>query len=125
VSGEPVAFPETVATAIRIGNPASWAGAIAARNESGGAIGAVTDVEILDAYRLLAEQEGVFCEPASAASVAGLLRAADAGLVAPGETVVCTLTGHGLKDPERAISAVDMGIAVEPTAAAVAAELGV
>jgi threonine synthase len=125
VSGEPVAFPETVATAIRIGNPASWGGAIAARDESGGAIGAVTDVEILDAYRLLAEQEGVFCEPASAASVAGLLRAADAGLVARGETVVCTLTGHGLKDPERAISAVDMGIAVEPTAAAVAAELGV
>ena len=125
VSGEPVAFPETVATAIRIGNPASWGGAVAARDESGGAIGAVTDVEILDAYRLLAEQEGVFCEPASAASVAGLLRAADAGLVARGETVVCTLTGHGLKDPERAISAVDMDIAVEPTAAAVAAELGV
>ena len=124
VSGEPVAFPETVATAIRIGNPASWGGAIAARDESGGAIGAVTDMEILDAYHLLAEQEGVFCEPASAASVAGLLRAADAGLVAPGETVVCTLTGHGLKDPERAISAVDMGVAVEPTAAAVAAQLG-
>ena len=124
VSGEPVPFPETVATAIRIGNPASWAGAIAARDESGGAIGAVTDVEILDAYRLLAEREGVFCEPASAASVAGLLRAVDAGMVAQGETVVCTLTGHGLKDPERAISTVDLGISVEPTAAAVAAQLG-
>ena len=124
VSGEPVSFPETVATAIRIGNPASWQGAIAARDESGGAIGAVTDVEILDAYRLLAEREGVFCEPASAASVAGLLRGAEAGLVRTGETVVCTLTGHGLKDPERAISTVELGISVEPTAAAVAAQLG-
>jgi len=124
VSGEPVPFPETIATAIRIGNPASWAGAIAARDESGGAIGAVTDVEILDAYRLLSEREGVFCEPASAASVAGLLRSVDAGLVKAGETVVCTLTGHGLKDPERAISTVDLGISVEPTAAAVAAQLG-
>jgi threonine synthase len=124
VSGEPVPFPETVATAIRIGNPASWQGAIAARDESGGAIGAVTDVEILDAYRLLAEREGVFCEPASAASVAGLLRGVEAGLVRTGETVVCTLTGHGLKDPERAISTVELGISVEPTAAAVAAQLG-
>jgi threonine synthase len=124
VSGEPVPYPETIATAIRIGNPASWAGAIAARDESDGHIGAVTDGEILDAYRLLAEREGVFCEPASAASVAGLFRAVDAGLVRPGETVVCTLTGHGLKDPERAISTVDLGISVEPTAAAVAAQLG-
>ncbi|MEW6475422.1 MAG: threonine synthase [Actinomycetota bacterium] len=124
VSGEPVPYPETIATAIRIGNPASWTGAIAARDESGGAIEAVTDVEILDAYRLLAEREGVFCEPASAASVAGLLRAVDAGLVRRGETVVCTLTGHGLKDPERAISTVELGISVEPTAAAVAAQLG-
>jgi threonine synthase len=124
VSGEPVPFPETVATAIRIGNPASWAGAIAARDESGGAIRAVTDADILDAYRLLASAEGVFCEPASAASVAGLLQAAAAGLISPGETVVCTLTGHGLKDPERAISSVELRVAVEPTAAAVAAELG-
>src|SRR5437868_5133397 len=90
VSGEPVPFPETVATAIRIGNPASWDGAVAARDESGGAIRAVTDAEILDAYRLLASAEGVFCEPASAASVAGLLQAAAIGLVNPGETVVCT-----------------------------------
>ena len=124
VSGEPVPFPETIATAIRIGNPASWAGAVAARDESGGAIGAVTDGEILEAYKLLAEKEGVFCEPASAASVAGLLRAAEGGLVQRGETVVCTLTGHGLKDPERAISTVDLGISVEPTATAVAAQLG-
>ncbi|HLF40243.1 MAG TPA: threonine synthase [Acidimicrobiia bacterium] len=124
VSGEPVTFPETIATAIRIGNPASWAGAIAARDESGGTIGAVTDEEILAAYRLLASQEGVFVEPASAASVAGLLRAVDAGLIEPGETVVCTLTGHGLKDPERAISEVETGVAVDATATAVAAELG-
>jgi threonine synthase len=124
VSGEPVAHPETVATAIRIGNPASWAGAIAARDESGGHIGAVTDAEILDAYRTLAGAEGLFVEPASAASVAGLLLAVDQGFVQPGETVVCTLTGHGLKDPERAIAAVEIGAAVEPTATAVAAELG-
>jgi threonine synthase len=84
----------------------------------------VTDVEILDAYRMLAEREGIFCEPASAASVAGLLRAARDGLVSRDETVVCTLTGHGLKDPERAISTVELGISVEPTAAAVAAQLG-
>jgi threonine synthase len=124
VSGEPVPHPETVATAIRIGNPASWTGAIDARDESGGHIGAVTDAEILDAYRTLAGAEGLFVEPASAASVAGLLLAVDQGLVQPGETVVCTLTGHGLKDPERAIAAVEIGAAVEPTATAVAAELG-
>ncbi|MGH9048598.1 MAG: threonine synthase [Acidimicrobiia bacterium] len=124
VRGEPVPFPETIATAIRIGNPASWERALAARDESGGHIGAVTDAEILDAYRLLAAHEGCFVEPASAASVAGLLRAAAAGLVEPGETVVCTLTGHGLKDPQRAIAEVDVGAAVEPTPAAVAAELG-
>src|SRR5436189_199811 len=78
----------------------------------------------ITAYRLLAEREGVFCEPASAASVAGLLRAVDGGMIRAGETVVCTLTGHGLKDPERAISTVDLGISIEPTAAAVAAQLG-
>jgi threonine synthase len=124
VTGEPVVHPETIATAIRIGNPASWMGAIHARDESGGAIGAVTDEQILEAYRLLATLEGVFAEPASAASVAGLLRAVDEGLVERGETVVCTLTGHGLKDPERAISTVETGMAVEPTASAVAVELG-
>ena len=104
VHGEPVLHPETIATAIRIGNPASWDGAIAARDESGGAIGAVTDAEILDAYRLLARTEGVFVEPASAASVAGLLQGRAPGLVERGETVVCTVTGHGLKDPNRAIA---------------------
>jgi threonine synthase len=124
VHGEPVPHPETVATAIRIGNPASWSGAIYARDESGGAIGAVTDAEILDAYRALAAAEGLFVEPASAASVAGLLLAVEQGLIQQGETVVCTLTGHGLKDPERAIAAVEIGAAVEPTATAVATELG-
>jgi threonine synthase len=124
VSGEPVKFPETIATAIRIGNPASWRGAIEARDLSGGHIGSVTDAEILEAYRTLAGTEGCFVEPASAASVAGLIKAAAAGLIRPGETVVCTLTGHGLKDPERAISEVELGRGVEGTPEAVAAELG-
>jgi threonine synthase len=124
VHGEPVPHPETIATAIRIGNPANWEGAIAARDESGGHIGAVTDAEIIDAYRLLASAEGCFVEPASAAAVAGLLKAAGAGLVEPDETVVCTLTGHGLKDPERAMDEVEVGQAVEAAPDAVAAELG-
>jgi threonine synthase len=124
VLGEPVPYPETIATAIQIGNPASWERAIAARDESGGAIGSVTDDEILEAYRGLAALEGVFVEPASAAAVAGLLRAAEEGRVEPGETVVCTVTGHGLKDPERAVREVEVGNPVEATAAAVAAELG-
>jgi threonine synthase len=124
VHGEPVPFPETIATAIRIGNPASWQGAITARDESGGAIGSVTDAEILAAYRMLASLEGVFVEPASAASVAGLLKAAAAGLVAPGETVVCTVTGHGLKDPNRAIAEVETGAVVDARADLVLAELG-
>lgn len=123
VVGEPVPFPETIATAIRIGNPANWGGAIAARDESGGHIGAVTDAEIIDAYRLLASAEGCFVEPASAAAVAGLLKATGEGLIEADETVVCTLTGHGLKDPERAIDEVDVGAAVEASADAVAAEL--
>jgi threonine synthase len=111
VSGEPVAEPETVATAIRIGSPASWDGAIAARDESDGMIEAVTDAQILDAYDLLASREGVFCEPASAASVAGVLAFADR---LPEGTVVCTLTGHGLKDPEIAVFGEGPG---EPVAA--------
>ena len=124
VHGEPVPYPETIATAIRIGNPANWGGAIAARDESDGHIGAVTDAEILDAYRLLATAEGCFVEPASAAAVAGLLKAAAAGQVRADETVVCTLTGHGLKDPQRAMDEVEVGPAVDPTPDAVAAELG-
>jgi len=124
VIGEPVLHPETIATAIRIGNPASWKSALAARDESGGVISAVTDAEILGAYRLLATLEGVFVEPASAASVAGLLKAAESGLIGADETVVCTVTGHGLKDPTRAISEVEAGPAVDATIEAVVAELG-
>jgi threonine synthase len=100
VRGEPVEAPETVATAIRIGNPASWAGATAARDESGGLIEAVSDGEIMDAQREIARSEGIFCEPASAAGVAGVRRLAAEGRIGPGETVVCVLTGHGLKDPD-------------------------
>ncbi len=100
VLGSPVAHPETIATAIRIGNPASWTGALNAISESSGRIEAVTDEEILDAYRLVASTEGVFCEPASAASVAGVLKLGREGFFKPGDRVVCTLTGHGLKDPD-------------------------
>ena len=100
VIGEPVKDPETIATAIRIGNPASWQGAVAARDESGGRIDAVTDEEILSAYKLIAEREGIFCEPASAASLAGVRKLHKEGFFKDGDTVVCTLTGHGLKDPD-------------------------
>ncbi len=124
VRGEPVLHPETIATAIRIGNPASWEGAIAARDESGGSIGDVSDAEILAASRELAATEGVFVEPASAASVAGLRRARSEGMVAAGERVVCTVTGHGLKDPQRAIDEVQLGDSVAPSLDAVATELG-
>jgi threonine synthase len=101
VNGQPVKSPETIATAIRIGNPASWDKAVAAKSASQGSFNAVTDEEILDAYRLLASSEGIFCEPASAASVAGLLKVKDE--VPTGATVVCVLTGNGLKDPDTAI----------------------
>ena len=124
VHGEPVPHPETIATAIRIGNPASWDGAITARDESGGAIESVTDAQILEAYRALASLEGVFVEPASAASVAGLLQASKTGLIAPGETVVCTVTGHGLKDPNRAIAEIDARPAVDAAVDVVLEELG-
>jgi threonine synthase len=100
VRGEPVAEPETVATAIRIGNPASWDGAVAARDESGGLIEAVSDDEILDTQRRIVELEGIFCEPASAAGVAGVRRLAREGRIGSQEVVVCVLTGHGLKDPD-------------------------
>jgi threonine synthase len=102
VLGAPVERPETVATAIRIGNPASWAGAVAAREESGGRIDSVTDDEILAAYRDLAATEGVFCEPSSAASVAGVTKLAQAGELDRDALVVCVLTGNGLKDPDTA-----------------------
>ncbi len=104
VSGIPVPHPETVATAIRIGNPASWHGAIAARDESNGLIDCVTDEEILGAYRLLPRLEGIFVEPACAAPIAGLRKLAAQGFFTEPATVVITLTGHGLKDPDTAIS---------------------
>ncbi len=121
VLGEVVEAPETIATAIRIGNPASWNGAVAARDESGGRIDAVTDEQILDAYRFLAAREGVFCEPASAASVAGILAHA---AELPDGPVVCTLTGHGLKDPETATAAAALPEPVPPRLDAVVELLG-
>jgi threonine synthase len=101
VSGQAIPYPETLATAIRIGNPASWEKAIAVKDSSRGAFNAVTDTEIVAAYRLLASQEGIFCEPASAASVAGMLKVKDQ--IPTGATVVCVLTGNGLKDPDTAL----------------------
>lgn len=106
VKGEPIRDPETVATAIRIGNPASWDGAVNAAKESGGQINFVTDDEILHAYRSIAAKEGVFAEPASAASLAGVMKLKREGYFKGGESVVCVLTGHGLKDPNIAIKSV-------------------
>jgi threonine synthase len=113
VLGHPIDDPHTVATAIKIGNPASWNSAIAARDQSGGLIDMVTDAEILAAYRLIAAQ-GVFAEPASAASVAGLIKFGATGGIKPGSVVVCTLTGHGLKDPDTAMKNLSNTIVVEP-----------
>jgi len=124
VHGRPVDRPETVATAIRIGAPASWEKAIAARDESGGRIEAVTDDEILTAYRDLARLEGIFCEPASAASVAGVRKMAASGTLDPDATVVAVLTGHGLKDPHTAEREVPAVIEAAPTLGAVAVALG-
>ncbi len=124
VRGAPVSNPATIATAIRIGNPASWEQAEQARDDSGGAIDEVTDREILQAYRLLAQREGVFVEPASAASVAGLLKFHAAGRLDPGQTVVCTVTGHGLKDPDWAIAGAPKPLAVEVDAYQAALRLG-
>ena len=113
VKGRPVRNPETIATAIRIGNPASWKQAEAARDESGGLIDKVTDAQILDAYKQLAAKDGVFCEPASAASVAGLVKLAKAGFFRRPARMVCVLTGHGLKDPDRAIGSVKKPVEVK------------
>ncbi len=114
VLGHPVDNPQTVASAIRIGNPASWQGALKARDESGGVIETVTDEEILESYRLLASREGIFCEPASAASLAGAIRMKKEGVLSDGDTIVCTLTGHGLKDPDTAIRTSPKPLQVEP-----------
>lgn len=107
VHGRPVANPQTIASAIQIGNPASWSSAIAARDESEGAIGMVSDEQILEAYKLLARKEGIFCEPASAASFAGAIKSARAGMDLSSSTIVCIITGHGLKDPSVALGLAD------------------
>ena len=124
VTGRRVDHPETVATAIRIGDPASGTTALAARDESGGVIEAVTDDEILAAYRDLARLEGIFCEPSSAAGVAGVRRAAIAGRIDPEAVIVCVLTGHGLKDPKTAEAQAGGWIEAEATVGSVAVALG-
>jgi threonine synthase len=124
VLGRPVEKPETIATAIRIGNPASWEGAILAKEESGGLIEAVTDEEILEAYRYLAREEGIFVEPASAASLAGVWRLLREGRLEEGTRVVLTLTGHGLKDPATAEKVAQLPPPVPATLEAVARASG-
>ena len=122
VRGEPVANPQTIASAIRIGNPASWRGALDARDGSDGVIDMVSDDEILESYRLLASHEGIFCEPASAASFAGLIKMHRQGLDFSDKRVVCIFTGSGLKDPDLAVSSVSpQTTVVEPTLEAVEA----
>lgn len=125
VLNRPVEKPQTIATAIRIGNPASWKQAVAARDESGGLIDSVTDDEISWAYRFIAEREGVFVEPASAAAVAGVKKLAARNYFKPGSTIVVTLTGSGLKDPDFALSFKDELLTVEPTLAAVKKTVGI
>lgn len=123
VLGHPVEHPKTVATAIRIGNPASWQGAVAARDESGGVIAAIDDEGILAAYRLLAAAEGIFAEPASAISVAGAQSLAAAGCFRAGDLLVLTLTGHGLKDPDTAIASSEKPLTIPPELERLAAVL--
>ncbi len=124
VSGAPVREPETIATAIRIGSPASWSAAVEAQQQSNGRFLAATDDEILAAYHLVARSEGVFVEPASAAGIAGLLKAVEDGWVARGATVVCTVTGNGLKDPDTALKDMPSVTAVPVDPVAVVAKLG-
>jgi threonine synthase len=124
VAGRVVEKPTTIATAIRIGNPASWEFALAARDESEGVIEAVSDRQILSAYKLLATREGVFVEPSSAASVAGLLQARAEGVFDAGLRVVCTVTGHGLKDPDWAITGAAKPVKIQPDVDAAANQLG-
>ncbi|MFQ6672212.1 MAG: pyridoxal-phosphate dependent enzyme, partial [Candidatus Tectimicrobiota bacterium] len=102
VKGRVIESPETIATAIRIGNPASWTEAVQAVEDSGGLIDMVSDEEIIESYRLIASRDGIFCEPASAAALAGIIKYAAKGYFRDGDVVVCTLTGHGLKDPDLA-----------------------
>jgi threonine synthase len=124
VRGYIIKDPQTIATAIKIGNPASWKRAEAARDESGGLIDTVTDDEIVEAYRMLARLEGIFVEPASAASVAGVIKLSKAGYFRAGDCVVCILTGHGLKDPDRAIATAEKPESVPATEEAVVELLG-
>jgi len=119
VLGHPVEKPETIASAIRIGNPASWQGALDAKNESGGLIDAVSDEEIIEAYRLIASKEGIFCEPASAASLAGVIKLAEEGYFKDGDMIVCTLTGNGLKDPDCALRVSEKPLRVKADVSAV------
>lgn len=114
VRGKVSEHPETIATAIRIGNPASWKQAVAARDESGGVIDMVCDEEIVEAYRMMASQEGIFCEPASAASLAGVIKLHRKGFFKNGDVLVLTLTGHGLKDPDIAIRVSQKPISLPP-----------
>jgi len=124
VKGFPIKNPQTIATAIKIGNPYSWQPALQAARESNGFIDAVSDEEILEAYRLVASSEGVFCEPASAASIAGVIKAYRRGLFKGGETIVCTLTGNGLKDPDTVIKASDKPVEMPPDINEIAKYLG-
>ncbi len=124
VKGFPIKNPQTIATAIKIGNPYSWQPALQAAKESDGFIDAVSDEEILEAYRLVASTEGVFCEPASAASIAGVIKAYRKGVFKGGETIVCTLTGNGLKDPDTVIKASDKPIEMPPDLNEIARYLG-
>ncbi len=124
VEGRVIKDPQTIATAIKIGNPASWKFAEAARDESGGIIETVTDDEILEAYKMLAGMEGIFVEPASAASVAGVIKKNKEGYFQKGDCIVCILTGHGLKDPDRAIATAEKPTSVPATENAVVKLLG-
>lgn len=124
VKGHIVKRPKTIATAIRIGDPASWKQAVTARDESGGAIDMVSDEEILNAYKILAQKEGLFVEPASAASVAGMLKYSKKGYFKKKSKIVCVLTGHGLKDPDRAIASIEQPKVVENDVGTVLKEIG-
>ena len=124
VKGFPIKNPQTIATAIRIGNPYSWQPALQAAKESNGFIDAVSDEEILEAYKLVASTEGVFCEPASAASIAGLIKSYRKGIFKGGETIVCTLTGNGLKDPDTVIKASEKPVELPPDINEIAKYLG-